>query len=427
MSLPRAFTIARIITRLNVGGPPIQAVLMTDEFRRRGYRSLLVTGKVPQNEGSMEHLAAEKGIAAIRVDSLSRRISWYRDLRALLTLGRVLRREKPDIVHTHTAKAGALGRLAAMLSGVPIRVHTFHGNVFSGYFSPRMTTLFLMVERFLARHTDRIVAISESQKRELTERYRIAPPKKVVVIPLGLDLDAFLEVKQGTGAIKGEISCDPVAPLIAWVGRFTAIKAPEVFLDCATLLSNSGARFVMVGGGELLDMSRRRIQQQQLAGSVALLGWRHDLATIYADSRIVVCTSTNEGTPVALLEAMASARAVVSTDVGGVRDLMVGPAVRVDEMELFQNGVLVGREPREIAQAVSYLLEHRELCEAMGRAGREWVRNRYSHHRLADDLESLYVSIALSKGMVVNQVSPESAICAVPGETAHVEQAISTL
>lgn len=426
MSLPGSPTIARIITRLNVGGPAIQAVLMTDEFRRRSYRALLLTGKVPPNEGSMEHLIEEKGIAAIRIDSLSRRISWRRDWMALLKLVQVLRREKPEIVHTHMAKAGALGRLAAMLSGVPIRVHTFHGNVFRGYFSPRMTRTFVRIERFLARHTDCIVAISESQKTELTENYRIVSPDKVVVIPLGLDLDRFLESSQRTGAIQSEMDSDPETPLVAWVGRFTAIKAPESFLDCAVQLRNSGARFVMVGGGELFEASRRRVQEQHLAKLIALLGWRRDLPSIYADCRVVVCTSLNEGTPVALLEAMASARAVVSTDVGGVRDLMVGPALRVNRMEIFQNGILVGCRPGELADAVRYLLDHPERCHAMGRIGREFVRDRYSHHRLANDLERLYLSLARSKGLLTNPGGLGSAIRAAAANEPGVSQTMSS-
>ena len=169
MNSKHNLTIARVIARLNVGGPAIQAILMTDAFRQKGYRTLLLTGEVPEGEGSMEYLARERNIAPIKIGTLSRRISWHKDLATLWQLIRILRRERPLVLHTHTAKAGTLGRLAALATGVPVRVHTFHGHVFRGYFSPLVTRAFLAVERFLARHTDRIIAISDSQKHELAE------------------------------------------------------------------------------------------------------------------------------------------------------------------------------------------------------------------------------------------------------------------
>lgn len=390
--------IARIIARLNVGGPAIHTILMTSALRQRDYRTLLVTGNLAPSEASMEYLAEAHGVEVVRVPALSRSVSPYRDLLSLLQLVRVLRQHKPLIVHTHTAKAGALGRLAAMMVGVPVRVHTFHGHVFQGYFSPLVTRAFLSIERFLARHTDCLVAISPSQKKELTESYQVAPADKVAVVPLGLDLDSFLRVHGRDGRL-GRIMPASV-PLVGWVGRFTAIKDPNLFLDCAHSLRHSGARFVMAGGGELLPACEQRIGQEQMQECIRLLGWQRDLATLYADLDMIVCTSINEGTPVALIEAMACAKAVVSTDVGGVRDLMAGSAHPVDGMELFKNGILVKREARLLVRAIRYLLDRPQQRQTMGEAGRAFVRERFSHKRLADDLDRLYISLARTKGLL---------------------------
>jgi glycosyltransferase involved in cell wall biosynthesis len=407
--------IVRIIGRLNVGGPSIQAILMTEAFRARGYGALLVKGQVAAGEADMEYLAAERKVDTVSISALGRGISGWKDLLTLGHLIRILRRQRPAIVHTHTAKAGALGRLAAIVARTPIRVHTFHGHVFKGYFSPLVTRIFLWIERFLARYTDCIVAISESQRRDLTEIYRIAPPQKVIVIPLGVDLAPFLELESQPGELR-QAPRPPSAPLVGWIGRFTAIKAPGLFLDCVPLVTRALAvralppalptpRFVMVGGGELKPECERRIAREGLENSVALLGWRRNLAQIYADLDLVVCTSINEGTPVALLEAMASGKAIVSADVGGVRDLMIGAPVAFEGRQIFQNGILVERDPNLIAAAICHLLENPQLRQAMGRAGREFVRERFSQHRLADDLERIYLGLARAKGLLPQEAA----------------------
>ena len=405
MNSAQEMTVVRIIARLNVGGPAIQAILMTNAFRRKGYRALLVAGEVSPGEASMEYLAEANKVELIKMSNLSRGISFYKDLASLWRLIAILHREKPLVVHTHTAKAGTLGRLAAIATRVPIRVHTFHGHVFNGYFSSLVTRLFLTVERFLSRHSDCIVAVSESQRKELVEVYRIAPAQKIVTIPLGFDLGPFLRVNGREGSLGSSLGYGPDTALVGWVGRLTPIKAPGAFLDCAALLREDSpkVRFVMVGDGELRGECEDQIHREQLDKIVTITGWQRDLARFYADLDLVVSTSINEGTPVALLEAMASARAFVATDVGGVRDLMVGSGRSFDGMEIFDNGILVRRDVRSLAGAVRHLLERLELCRDMGRAGRKFVRDRFSHHRLADDLEALYLSLAVSKGKLQQQ------------------------
>lgn len=399
MNSAKSLIIARLIARLNVGGPATQAILMTEAFRKKGYRALLLAGEVPSGEGSMEYLAHERGVRLIKISKLSRKISAAADLKSFWRLVRLFRRERPMILHTHTAKAGTLGRLAAMATGVPVRVHTFHGHVFSGYFSPALTRIFLAIERFLGRHTDCIVAISPSQQKELVETYRIAPPDKVVTIPLGFDLDRFLRFNGPGGFIRASARCGREAVLVGWVGRMTAIKAPALFVESALRISAAlpSVQFVMVGDGELREDCEARIRQARLNDKVVLTGWKQDLTDVYAGLDLLLLTSINEGTPLALLEAMASARSFIATDVGGVRDLMIGAPRREESWERFDNGILVPCDSRRIAEAAQYLLQRPELRREMGCAGREFVRNRYSCNRLADDLENLYLQLARKK------------------------------
>jgi len=393
------FTIARVIARLNVGGPATQAILMTEAFQKKGYRALLLSGEVSPGEGSMEYLARERGLEPITIRALSRKISYGADLKSLWRLIQIFRREQPLVVHTHTAKAGTLGRLAAWMTGVPVCVHTFHGNVFSGYFPGGLTRAFLAIERLLARHTDCIIAVSESQRKELADTYRIAPREKIATISLGFDLERFLEINGHEGPLRAFAGCDSQAALVGWVGRMTAIKAPDLFVESAARIQRVSAstRFVMVGDGELRAECESRIRQARLQDTMVLTGWKRNLGSVYADLDLLLLTSINEGTPLTLLEAMASGRPFIATDVGGVRDLMRGRARKEGGWERFDNGVLVPRDAGRLAEATQYLLQRPELRRQMGRAGREFVHTHYSHHRLATELEQLYLHLARKK------------------------------
>lgn len=399
MNPAKSLTIVRLIARLNVGGPATQAILMTEAFQKKGYRTLLLTGEVAPGEGSMEFLALERGVLPVKISRLSRKISAAADLKSFWRLLRLFRRECPMILHTHTAKAGTLGRLAAMATRVPVRVHTFHGHVFSGYFSPALTRIFLAIERFLGRHTDCIIAISSSQRKELVETYRIAAPDKVVTIPLGFDLDRFLRIDGHEGSFRTAPGCSSESALVGWIGRMTAIKDPALFLESAVRIRAAlpSVQFVMVGDGELRADCEAHIRQAGLQDKVVLAGWKRDLSAVYADLDLLILTSINEGTPLALLEAMASGRSFIATDVGGVRDLMIGTARREEGWERFDNGILVPRDSHRIAEAAQYLLQRPQLRREMGCAGREFVRIHYSCNRLAADLESLYLQLARRK------------------------------
>jgi len=389
--------IAQVIARLNIGGPAVAVVSASHGLSLKGHNIALLTGDVPQGEASMEYLAEDSGLRLTRIAGMSRQISWWKDLVSFWHLLRIFRSERPDVVHTHTAKAGVLGRLAAILSRVPVRVHTFHGHVFSGYFPPLISHLIVVVERWLAYHSDCIIAISESQRRELGDEFRIAPAHKIVTIPLGCDLHPFLSSNRRQD-VAGPSRVSPREHQVGWIGRLTRIKDPQLFLKSVdSVRGHHETRYLMIGDGELRAACDQMISAQEIENRVSIVGWQRHLEQWYAKLDLIVLTSINEGTPVVLIEAMASGRPFVAVDVGGVRDLMVGDAGRVNQLEVFRNGILVPRDPKSIAQAITYLLEDENRRLDMGNTGREFVRERFSKQRMTQDLESLYSRVLRSK------------------------------
>ena len=383
--------IARVIARLNIGGPAIQAILLTREMAEAGHTTSLLVGSVPESEGSMEYLAEELGVKPVRVPSLSREISIVSDLKAFWSLYRWLKRERPDILHTHTAKAGALGRLAAMASGIPC-VHTYHGNVFEGYFSRRKTAAYLLIERLLARGTRRIIAISPRQRQDLACRFKVAPEARIATVRLGFDLSGFLEVARtrlnGNGRVRGVV--------VTWVGRLTAVKDPLMFPKIAALCAgrNPMGSFVMVGDGELRAQVEAERNRLNLGERLRLAGWQRDMRSVYRETDILVLTSKNEGTPVAAIEAMAAGCPVVLPDVGGVADLMAGNPERCDGYSIFENGILVTRRtPETFAKSLEWLAADPLRRARMGRAASNFARANFSKERLVDEIEKVYLSV----------------------------------
>jgi glycosyltransferase involved in cell wall biosynthesis len=390
--------IVRIIARLNVGGPAIHVVLATQELGQRGNDCVLIVGPVPETEGSMEYYAAERGVRFIRVPQLVRPLSPWKDLVALWKIYRILRREKPDVVHTHTAKAGTVGRTAAVLAGVPVIVHTFHGNIFDGYFSPAKTRLFLFIERFLARFTDRIIAVSKSQRDELIDRYRIAPAEKFQIVRLGIDLGVLRALNVAGAHLTHADRDRPL--MIGWVGRFVEVKDPLFFVDVAHALKSLGAhaKFVMVGDGPLRSAVEASIVEHGLQRDFTLTGWQRDMSSVYAGIDLMTLTSHNEGTPVAVIESMAAGLPFVALNVGGMSDLMTGAAQERQGFDVFENGIMVdSRDVVAFASAVSFLLQDASLREGMGQSGKEFALERFSKKRLVDDLEILYQKLAHSE------------------------------
>lgn len=375
--------VIRVITRLNIGGPSRQAILLTEAFNQNGSESQLVSGTVSQREGDLHDEVLQRGIPFHQVHELGRELSIGKDLVSFWKLLRLFLRERPQIVHTHMAKAGTLGRLAAFCAGVPIRVHTYHGHVFHDYFSRPKSYLFLTVERALAPFSQCLIAVSETVREELCDRYRIGSSETMRVIPLGLDIEPLLSSERNKGTLRRELGLGETTQLVGIVGRLVPVKDHLFFLSIALELSKRrrDVRFVIVGDGELQEELKAAVLRMGLEAKVTFLGWRKDLEKIYPDLDVVLLTSRNEGTPVSLIEAMASARPVVTTRVGGTPDL-----IREGE-----TGYCISHGDGEaFCEKIELLLDNGNLRKLMGERGRKWVRERYSKERLIADIKKLY-------------------------------------
>jgi glycosyltransferase involved in cell wall biosynthesis len=356
------------------------------------FESRLIVGRPGRNEGDMSYLIGEQRlIPPTVIPELGRSISPLNDLVTASKLVPILRRQRPHIVETHTAKAGLVGRLAARLAGVPIVLHVFHGHVFYGYFGRLQIRAYITIERLMARLSDRIVAISESQQHDIVHVYRIAPANKVLVVPLGFDLNALVEAKQtAKGRFRALYGLSADAPLVGFVGRLTSVKNPALFVQAArrVLEEVPEAHFCVVGDGELRQDVERQVAALGIAERVHLAGWQRDMQAVYAALDVLVLTSLNEGTPVTAIEALAAGVPVVATDVGGVADI-----VRDKE-----TGLLVPPDDAgALVRSVSALLLDTGLGHAMAQAGQKDVLARFGRDRLIADMQALYLSLLKEK------------------------------
>jgi glycosyltransferase involved in cell wall biosynthesis len=387
----RSHRVARVITRLNIGGPSIQAIELSRDLASRGFETYLIHGHLADAEGDMTTLLPLGDTESLYLGRLVRPISPFQDLRALWGLYRAFCRWRPEIVHTHQAKAGSLGRLAALAynrtrgSARPARlIHTYHGHVFEGYFGSPATRVFLAVERWLGKRTDAVIAISPQVAHDIVKTYGIAREDQLKLIPLGFNLDRLLAVSAADRErARAALRIPADAIVVTTVGRLTAIKQHALFLDMADRLAKRSERFVFLiaGDGELRSTLEARARELGLGSRVRFLGWRGDLETLYGATDVFVLTSRNEGTPVALIEAMAAGVASVSTDVGGVRDVVTGPEL----------GSLVAfGDPAALADAVAGLADAPGRRADIGSAARASVRQRFHARRLLEDISTLY-------------------------------------
>ena len=379
--------VLRVIARMNVGGPAIHATLLTEGLAARGYDTRLLIGSTSAAEGDYLELHGRRLSKVVEVPALGREIRPHRDLGAYLQIRRLIREFRPHIVHTHTAKAGLLGRLAGWRGHAPVLVHTFHGHVFHGYFSPRKEAAFVWAERQLAKVTDRLVTVSEAVRDEILAR-GVGTPGQFEIIRLGFDLDPFLTCQQLTGSLKAELNLPPATRLVGIVARLVPIKAHEVFIAMAADVASRhpDVMFAIVGDGERRQELEGMVDRRGLRARTRFLGWRADLDRVYADLDVVVLTSRNEGSPVALIEAMACARAVVATRVGGVSEL-VGDTGLLADMD----------DSAELARAVSRLLADPVLASHLGQAARDRVVPVYGKDRLIDDVDRLYRHLLMER------------------------------
>ena len=385
--------VLRILNRLAVGGPVLNATLLT-RYMAPEFDTMLVVGEKESHEKSAAYLADNLGIQYVTVKGMGRAISPAPDYLAYRELKKLIRSYKPDIVHTHAAKPGVLGRLAASACKVPVIVHTFHGHVFHSYFNSARTKFFINTERYLARKSSAIIAISDTQRDELVSQYKIASFEKFRVVPLGFDLDRFRTGQQEKREqFRKEFNLqDEIA--IGIIGRLVPVKNHYLFMKgIAHVLQNSTKkiRAFIIGDGET------RADLEQVAGQVGIsfttekdghhdqplvfTSWRSDVDVINAGLDIVCLTSFNEGTPVSLIEAQASSKPVVSTRVGGIGDIMLegktGLLSDIEDTELFCNNLLS-------------VVEDDSLRTELGNNSREFVAEKFSYQRLVKDMSALY-------------------------------------
>jgi glycosyltransferase involved in cell wall biosynthesis len=384
----------RILNRLSIGGPLLNAAYLT-RYLSPEFETLLVVGESELHEKKATHLTDALGIDVQTVAGMERSIHPLRDYIAYNRLIRLIRDFKPDIIHTHAAKPGALGRLAGYLEKVPVVVHTYHGHVFHSYFNPVKTRFFLEIERRLGRVSDALIAISPEQKDELANTYRIAPEEKFRIVPLGLDLDRFqFDRASKRKAFRSAYGLQENDIAVVITGRLVPIKNHSLFLQAlATAKKQTAKRLIgfIVGDGEMREVIEQEARELglQFSGSDArkphedlvFTSWRTDIDMVNAGADIIALTSLNEGTPVSLIEASAACCPVVSTRVGGVESVVLEG----------QTGYLVeSRDVDSFADRLVRLAENPELRNQLGQAGAEHIRSKFAYQRLVSDMAALY-------------------------------------
>lgn len=421
--------VLRIIARLNVGGPARHVVWLTEGLRSFGYDTMLVTGVVPPGEGDMGYVASEAGITPLIIPQMSREIS-PQDALTIWKLFRLMLRERPDIVHTHTAKAGTVGRMAgwmyrwltpSAIAGRPRKcflVHTYHGHIFHSYYGNFKTKVFLKIEKTLARLTDRIVVISPQQYREIHEVYGVGRKRQFAVIregqfaiiPIGLDTKVFADWERRRQSARAELGLQDNDLAIGIVGRLTKIKNHEFFLNAAAryrelfgLSASECVRFIIIGDGERRSALEALAAELKLNNLVLFTGMRRDPENFYPALDVVALTSLNEGTPLTLIEAMANARPIIATAVGGVVDLLGdidsesarGANITAPYFEIRERGITVDKNALDaFCHGLHFLLERASLRKEMGARGFQLVAQNYSKERLIADVLGLYESLA---------------------------------
>ncbi|CAN5677191.1 N/A [soil metagenome] len=410
--------ILNIIARLNVGGAARHVVWLTRALDSGEFESQLVAGTVPPEEEDMGFFAEANGVEPVYIKEMSRELSWKDAVSLVKVLG-IMRRFRPDVVHTHTAKAGTVGRVAAFiykwftpgtLIGRPRRIkiyHTFHGHVFHSYYGEQKTRLFILIEKVLARFaTDKIIVISQQQFAEINEKFGIGKPEQFAIVPLGIELDAFENGNRLRGQFREEIGVGAEVMVVGLIGRLTEIKNVSMFLEAAAMYLKEPdvpeAKFVIVGDGSM----RARLEQESIdrgiASSVVFAGNRTDVAAIYPGLDVVALTSLNEGTPLSLIEAMAAERPVISTMVGGVEDLLGSMEHHDDGFQIRERGIGADSGDFEaFVKGLIYLAKNERLRQSLAGNGKKFVHQKYSKDRLVNDIKALYEREA-EQGPVTN-------------------------
>jgi glycosyltransferase involved in cell wall biosynthesis len=399
--------IVRIIARLNVGGPARHVVWLTKALQTQEFQSVLLTGTVPEGEEDMSYFAVENNVAPIYIPEMSRELS-AKDIVSLWKVFRRIWQEKPDIIHTHTAKAGTIGRVAGFfyrwLAWKNVKMlHTYHGHVFHSYYGKRKTGIFLFIEKTLAKFSDKIIAISLQQKFEINEKFGVGKPSQFQVIQLGIDLAPFEAVESKHHILREEIGAKAGEILVGFVGRLTEIKNIPLLLKTAKIYKerrqtdSPKLKFVIIGDGNMREILEREAADLDIKDVVIFLGNRNDSDIFYSGLDIVALTSLNEGTPLSLIEAMANGKPVISTAVGGVVDLIGEIVEDKKDFKVCTRGIITDSDNSEgFFHGLNYLAQTENLRKTLGAKGKEFVQNHYSKERLIKDISDLYRNLIQS-------------------------------
>jgi GT2 family glycosyltransferase/glycosyltransferase involved in cell wall biosynthesis len=399
--------ILRVISRMNIGGTSVHVNNLTEYLNSNRFVTRLITGTVSPEEGDMAYITKFEKDVRFFIPELQREISPYHDLKSLFKVIKMIHSFNPDIIDSHTSKAGVISRTAALICNIfrrrkLITVHTFHGNVLSGYFGRAKSLFFLIIERLLARVTDRIIAISQTQKWELLKKYKIGSSKKISIVKLGFNLEPFQSANRHKGALRKKLCVSDDTVLIGMVGRMAPIKNYRMFLEAGKQLiesqTNRKITLLLVGDGEERQQLEDYTDRLDIRENVVFYGWEENIAMIYADIEILALTSLNEGTPVSVIEAMASSVPVISTGVGGIKDLLgrIHPGQPNDRtFRICERGILCPKnDPITFAHGLNFMVNSNYLSEKHRfEKASSYVLKNYSMGRLINDMESLYAKL----------------------------------
>lgn len=393
MSNKKKIKILRIINRFNIGGPTYNATFLT-RFISDDYETLLVGGLPEENESDSLHILEEYGVKATLIEEMKRTPNFFNDRKAYQKIKQIIREYQPDIVHTHAAKAGALGRRAAKSMRVPVIVHTYHGHVFHSYFGKLKTALYKFIERRLAKISTGIIAISEIQKEELAQQHTICQASKVKVIQLGFDLNRFhesLEHKRTETRQQFGLSEDEIA--VAIVGRLAAVKNHQLFLNSIEAIASKTTKkvtFFIVGDGDERSNIEQRIASLKLPSTlkIVMTSWIKDIASFNPGMDLICLTSLNEGTPVSLIEAQAANLPILTTNVGGVKDIV---------LENETGFVVSNNSLSEFSEKLLFLIENDSIRKEMSLKGWDFVKSKFHYSTLVHNMENYYSELLNTK------------------------------
>ena len=386
--------VLRIINRFNLGGPTYNAALLS-KYLSPEFETLLYGGAIDKTEGDASFIVRNLGIEPLFIPEMHRSLNLFQDIKAYKKIKKIILEYKPDIVHTHASKAGALGRLAAYKCGVPVIVHTFHGHVFDKYFSILSSTFYINIERYLAKKSSKIIVLSDKQKNDIVNKFKICPEEKVEIISLGFDLDKFqenIDVKRKNFRNEYQIADDEIA--IAIIGRLVPIKNHELFLNAVKYVSsrtNKKLKVFIVGDGESKNDIQKKAVELNLQFTenksesknhlITFTSWIKEIDVVVAGSDIIALTSLNEGTPVSLIEAQAGNKPIVSTNVGGIENVVIPGETALlspnNDMQAFAENLLK-------------LVESEDLRNKLSQQGWENVKKKFHFMRLVNDIKNLY-------------------------------------